>query len=212
MPSPTSFSSDCVFQGSVTFAGTVQTKFARAQLSQEALNPYGVPLTSMRVWDALSSLLPATAASDDLGITTGTWGTSAPTIRTSDGKNTTTTQRLAFLFVVPSEYDTGETVTLRISAGMVTTVASSSATVDAEIYELNKTGGLGGAPDDLVTTAATTINSLTKGNKDFTVTSSGLAPGDILIVRLTIAITDVATATAVIGEIGAVDMLLDVRG
>lgn len=212
MASPTQVNGDCVFQGAVTFGGGINTKFARSQLSQEALNAYGVPFTSLRVWDALSSLLPATAATDDLGLITGTWGTSAPTVRTSDAKATTVTQRCAFFFAMPSEYDTSETVTLRLSAGMTTTVSDGTATIDAEIYELNKTNGLGGSPTDLVTTAATTINSTTFGNKDFAITSSGLAPGDILICRLTIAITDTATATAVIGTIGAIDMLLDVKG
>ena len=64
---------------------------------------------------------------------------------------------------------------------------------------------------NLPATAATTINSLTFANKDFTITSSSLAAGDILDVRIAIAITDSATGTAVIGEIGAIEFLLDIR-
>jgi hypothetical protein len=60
----------------------------------------------------------------------------------------------------------GETITLRLSAGMLTTVASSSCTVDVEMYLTNRESLVSGS--DLCATSATTINSLTFANKDFT--------------------------------------------
>jgi hypothetical protein len=110
---------------------------------------------------------------------------------------------------LPECYEAGETVTLSLSAGVVTTVASVSCTVDVECYELDKIGGIG---SDLCTTSATTINSLVFAAKSFTITSSGLVAGDVLDVRLTIAVNDAATVTAVTPTIAAIDLLCDIKG
>lgn len=203
------FADNVTFQGSVTFTGSVVTKWDRAQLKQDDLAIFQIPLTDFRVHDAFHTNLPGTAASDDLALIGTAFGTSSPTIQTSDLKNTTGTQRARCLVRIPESYVTGETVKIRVYAGMNTTVASSSATVDVEAYEVDGTGGIS---SDLCTTAATSINNLTNSAKDFDITASSLAAGDILDVRLTIAITDSATATAVIGEIGYVALLADIKG
>lgn len=197
------------FTGPVQFPGGITTTFARTILAQEALAVYPVPLTSLRVFDAFQTNLPGTAASDDLALIGGTFGTDSPSVQTSDSKNTSVTQRARFLYQIPPEYEAAQTVVLRASAGMNTTVASSSATVDFEVYEIDRVTGLS---SDLCATSATSINSLTFADKDFTVTATALAPGSVLDVRMTIAITDSATATAVIGEIGALEFLMDIRG
>lgn len=163
-----------------------------------------VPLESVRVWDDLRSYLPAAAASDDLGFLGGAFGTNSPVIRSSDAKATTITQRLRFQVRMPDDYTAGQPVFLRFLAGMNTTVANGTATIDAEAHESNGTGGIGA---DLVTTSAISINSLTAANRDFAVTASGLSPGDTLDVRVTIAITDSATGTAVIGQIGEIGLI-----
>jgi hypothetical protein len=110
---------------------------------------------------------------------------------------------------LPECYEAGETVTLSLSAGMVTTVASSSCTVDVECYKIDKITGIG---SDLCTTSATTINSLVFAAKVFTITPSGLTAGDVLDVRLTIACNDAATGTAVTPTIAAIDFLCDIKG
>lgn len=203
-------SGDHVFQGAVTFAGSIATTFARSQLTQETLAAFPVPLTDLRVHDAFQTVLPGTAASDDLGLLGTAFGTSAPTVVTSDAKATTVTQRARFMCQLPPEYQTGETVVIRIYAGMKTTVSDGTATLDVEAYEMLGSGGIG---SDLVTTSATSINgSLTNSARDFTLTSSGLTAGDWLDVRITIAITDAATATAVIGEIDWIQLCCDIRG
>lgn len=202
-------------QGNVTVTGTLHAtqgfvnKIARSGLLQETLAVYPVDLTHLRTWDAVQTNLPGTAATDDLGIITGTWGTDAPTLQTSDAKATTVTQRGLFYVMMPPEYVAAETVQIRVNAGMNTTVSDGTATVDLEVYEIDRDGAVG---SDLCATAATTINSLTFADKDFTVTATALAPGDTLVVRVTIAITDTATGTAVIGEIGAIELLCDIKG
>lgn len=181
----------------------------RSKLAQESLKQ-NIPLELVRVWDAFQTSLPTTAATDDLGFIPGTWGTDAVVIQTSDSKNTSVTQRGRFYYRLPENYVAGQALSVCAWAGMKTTIASSTATIDFEVYKKNDSTGLVGS--DLVSTAATTINSLTAANKEFTIDPTGLTGGDELDIRVTIAITDVATATAVIGRIMKLYMLLSVKG
>ena len=182
--------------------------FTRSQLAQEAASVYPVAWSDLRVWDNLTAALPQSAGTDDLAIIEGTFGTDAPTVQTSNAGTGTVTQYARFTFTLPPEYDNQETVALRLRAGMITAISDDTATVDVQCYKEDGDGGVG---SDLCATAAQTINSLTKADKDFTITSSGLASGDTLDVRIAVAITDSGTAT-VIGEISQVAFLLDVRG
>ncbi len=183
-----------------------QVGVVREQLAQDDAESYQTPITAFRVWDAPSSILPATAATDDLGLIDNTFGTAAPTLETSDAKATSVTQYGRFQFAVPPEYVDGETVALRINAGMKTTISDATATLDVELVRQAAAG------TDICATAATDINSLTPADKDFTITPATIVAGDLLDVRLTIAITDGATGTAVIGQINTVEFLLDIKG
>ena len=179
-------------------------------LKQDALAIFPIRLTGLRVWDAFHTNLPGTAATDDLALAGTTFGSTAPVITAGDCKALGATSRYArFMVELPECYEAGETVTLSLSAGMVTTVASSSCTVDVECYKLDKITGIG---SDLCTTSATTINSLVFAAKVFTITPSGLTAGDVLDVRLTIACNDAATGTAVTPTIAGIDLLCDIRG
>jgi hypothetical protein len=182
---------------------------ARSNLVQDAAAEYAVPLVLLRVHDALHTNLPGTSATDDLALSGGTFGTDSPKITTGDVKASTVTRYARFQFELPPEYDGGETVTLRMHAGMETTVADTSATIDVECYKSDREAGIG---SDICGTAAQSINSLTLADKDFSITPSGLAAGDVLDIRLTVAVTDSSTGTAVIASIGAVEMLLDIKG
>lgn len=179
-------------------------------LKQTANAIFPIQLADLRTWDAVATNLPGTAASDDLAYATGTFGTAPPVINAGDCKNLGATTRYArFQMQLPECYDSGETITLAISAGMKTTVASSSCTVDVECYKIDKISGIG---SDLCATAATSINSLTFSTKSFTITSSGLVAGDVFDVRITIVCNDTGTATAVTPTIAAIDLLCDIKG
>jgi hypothetical protein len=179
-------------------------------LKQDALAIFPVRLTGLRVWDAIHTNLPGTAATDDLALIGTTFGTTAPVVSAGDCKALGATSRYArFMTELPECYEAGETVTLSLSAGMVTTVASSSCTVDVECYKIDKITGIS---SDLCTTAATTINSLVFAAKSFTITSSALTAGDVLDIRITIACNDAATATAVTPTIAGIDLLCDIKG
>lgn len=199
------------FQGTVNFIGGVTTLFERTQLVQDTLKAFPIPFTSLRVHDAYQTLLPGTAASDDLGLLGTAFATSAPTVVTSDAKAATVTQYARFEVMLPECYQAGETVQIRAFAGMKTTVSDGTATIDFVAYKKTGDGGITGG--DIVSTAATSINgSLTNSAKDFNITATTLNPGDILDVRMVIAITDSATVTAVIGEIDYLQLLCDIRG
>lgn len=194
---------------SVVFARHIATsaEILRTAMEQRVLSSHNIPLTDARVWDSLQ-VLPTSASADDLALLARTFGTNAARIETGDCKNTTTTRYCRMLMPLPNDYQDGETVTVRVAGGMDTTVASSSCTVDVEAYRWNGTGGIG---SDICATAAQSINNLTAANKDFTITPTTLIKGDMLDVRLTIVVTDVATGTAVIGVICAVWLLADLR-
>lgn len=198
-----------VIEGNLIVGGTMPLT-ARSSLIQDAIQRYPIPWTDWRVWDAVATNLPGTAASDDLALIGGTFGTGTPAIQTGDLKNAGSTSRYARCQIaLPAEYDTAETVVIRAHAGMVTTVASSAATIDFEVYRSNSEAGLG---SDLCTTAATTINSLTYADKDFTISAATLSRGDVLDIRMTILVNDSGTGTAVIGSVGAIELLCDIKG
>lgn len=195
--------------GDLTVDGNLPS-ISRSDIAQDANRKFVVPLTSGRVWDSIDSVLPSAGANDDLGLTGGTFGTDSAKLSTGDLKAAGATTRYArYQIPIPAEYDAGESLTLRISAGMETTVADTTATVDVEAYKADREGAVG---SDLCTTAAQSINSLTFADKDFTINPSGMSAGDLLDVRVAVAVNDAGTGTAVIGAIGAIERLVDVRG
>lgn len=211
MANPTRFPGDIVVAGDIQRSGSILPGISRSELVQDNFAEFGIDLPSLRIWDAFQTPI-GTAASDDLGLSTGgTFGTSAPYISAGDLKAAgATTRRARFLFTLPPNYVTGESIRIIAAAGMVTTVADTSCTVDFEVYLSDKDATVGGS--DLVTTSATAINSLTFAEKNFEVTASGLLPGDVLDIRVSIACTDAATATAVIPAISHLAIALDIKG
>jgi len=185
-------------------------EIVRSKLALES-KKYNQDLESLRIFDSASNaVLPNTAASDDLGLILGTQGTTGFSVQTSDAKATTVTQKARFRFWLPPEYEAGGTITLVAYGGMITTASDGTATVDFSVYAKDEADFTHGA--DICTTAATTINSLTFGAKSFTITPTSRVNGDELSVLMTVAITDGATATAVIGAFSKIYWLLQVRG
>jgi len=189
---------------------TVNPGWKRENMIQESLAIHPIPWGAWRRHDAYESLLTGVAGADDLGLIGGTFGTGVPSIQTSDAKATTVTQYARAMIVMPIEYEAATDVVIRTHAGMKTNPSDTTATIDCELYLSDKEGLVNGT--DKIATAATTINSTTLADQSFVVTAGALSPGDILDLRITIAITDGATGTAVIGWLGAIYLLCDVRG
>lgn len=201
---------DVVIQGNLNVTGSMN-EIARAELVQDALAVYAVDLTSLRVHDAPQTNLPGTSANDDLGLYGTAFGSAAMYVATYDVKAAgAKTLYARGQFTLPPEYDTGQTVKIRLRGGMKTTVSDGACTADVEAYISDKFGAVSGG--DLVTTAATSIKSLTAADKDFELTATSLAPGVTIDFRIAVAVTDAATGTAVIAAIGSVEFLLDIRG
>ena len=178
---------------------------SRTDMKQEALQSYRIPLTDCVTHDQVATVLPTAAANDDLGLITGTFGTTGPSLRTSDAKATTVTQYARVQIPLPVEYDDGQSISLAIAADMETTVSDGTATIDVEAY-------LNGAGDDICATAAQSCNALTTATLTYVITPTGISTGDLLDIRLTAAITDSATGTAVIAQITSIILKLDIRG
>jgi len=212
MADPVFIPGDLNVAGSLRLNGTVTPAIAKANvLALATAQLFPVPLTDFRVWDAMASLLPSAGANDDLGLVGGTFGTATPSLRTQDLKTAGASSNYARVLIqLPWEYVAGQAVKIRLKAGMITTVAGTSAFLDCEAFKLQ------GDPDDaigsdLVSTSQTTINSLTFADIDFTVTPSSLSPGDILDVRIRTIVTDAASGTAVIAGITSARLVCDVR-
>jgi hypothetical protein len=172
------------------------------------LQAFPIKLTDCKVHDALITNLPGTAAADDMALITGTPGTDAPTLQGVDFGGTSTDEKCGFQFALPQSYRSGETITLRCMAGMLTTISDGTATLDCECWPDD---GDGTVSADICATAAASINSLTLANVDFTITPTGLEGGDLLNFRLTFGGSDTGNAGVMIPEIQAITLLLDIN-
>lgn len=192
------FPGDIRIAGNLLLDGSFSKSIDRSNLSQEtALQPF--PVEGFRSHDALHSLPPSAGGTTHLGLVSGTFGSDGPTLQTGDLKAAGgTARRTRLLMPVPKEYVAGQSLSLRLRSGMITTVSDGTATIDAEVHKLDGDGAAGG---DICTTDAQSINSLTFANKDFSINPAGISPGDMLDVRISITVDDGASATAVIGAL-----------
>ena len=188
---------------------SLTTGMGRSSLLTDTAKCYTVPLVAMRVWDAMQTNLPGTAANDDMGLVGGTFGTDNPTLQGVDFGGTASDEMCRFQFALPAEYVSAGAVTIRLRAAMLTTVADTACTVDVECYKSDRDGDVG---SDICATAAQSMNSLTPANKDFSITATGLAAGDLLDIRLAFAGSDTGNLGVMIPEISQVEVLLDVKG
>lgn len=183
---------------------------ARSKLALESKKLW-LPLENLRIFDSSSNaVLPNSAAADDLGLIVGTLATDGHSIQSSDAKATTVTQKAAFTFTLPAEYEAAGEISLVAHAGMLTTVSDDTATIDFSVYHKAEADLAHSA--DLNTTGALTINSLTLAAKTFVITPTSRVNGDEFGVLMTIAITDGGTGTAVLGLISKLHVLIQVRG
>lgn len=152
------------------------------------------------------------ATEEHLQLVKGTFGTNAPSLQTPDfgGNAAADTYYARGEVELPSTYVAGESVKIRVHAGMPTAVADQECTVDIEVYKSDEDATSTG---DLCATAASTnnMNSLTFADIDFTVTASSLNPGDILDVRIKVTADDDGDAGVMKGCIGSVQLLCNVR-
>jgi hypothetical protein len=202
---------DVEITGSLRVSGTYTGPINRSNLIADNTAVYMLPLQDFRVWDAMHTNLPTVGAADDLGLATGAFGTALPYLKTQDlNAAGAVTEYARTMFTLPPEYVAGGTITLRLTGGMLTAVASVSATVDVRLYVSARDTLISGS-DLSTTTPATSLNSLTFANADFVVTPTGRVAGDVLDIRIAW-IGNSATASSHFGAIAHVEMLLQVKG
>lgn len=150
------------------------------------LNPEG-----WRVWDAMQTNLPGTAASDDLGLSTGTFGSATNFLAGVDYGGTSTTAYARRTLAVPTDYVAGTSLSLLLDAVMVV-VSDNSASVDVEVFPtVNGDNTIG---SDICATAAQSVNSATQATKTFSLTGTDLTGGVLLDIRLKHTGTDAGNA------------------
>lgn len=202
---------DVQITGSLTVTGNYNGPINRTNIIVGDSATYALPLQDFRVWDAFQTAL-GTAGNDDLGITAGTFGTGCPYLTGGDQKNNlgAVPRYGRIQFTLPREYYAGGSISVRLAAGMLTTVASAAATVDVQAYLCARTTLASGS--DLVTTAAQSCNSLTFAEYSFTLTSTSRAAGDVLDIVIATSVNDTGTGTAVTAAIAMAEVILQVRG
>lgn len=181
----------------VTGTITADQGIDRSQFKLQANEAHPIELTRFRVWDAMNTLL-TTGAADDLGLTTGTFGTAFPYLTSGDlNAAGAITRRARVIFPVPDNFVPGSNFFFTVEAGMLTAVASVSATVGVELFSYNGATLANTVAGDRVTTAAQTINSLTLSSIRFTINGStvGLECGEMLDARITIVANSVTAST-----------------
>ena len=209
MANPTSFPGDVIVSGDVRLTGAISPTLARTKvLAISEVQPFVIPWTWWRVWDALQTNLPGTAATDDLALVGGTFATASPSIQGLDFGGTSTTGYARALIPLPWDYADGQTVRLRFHAGMLTTISDNFARLDVECYETDEEVGIS---SDICVTAVQSINSLILADITFTITPTSLVSGDLLDVRITVTGTDAGNLGVMTPVIGAAKLLYDAR-
>ena len=198
---------DALITGALSVSGAI-SGVSQTDLPARASTEIPLDVTAWRVWDNLGSLLPATPAADDLGIVS-VFAADGITIETGDLKTAGLTSRYARTQVtLPHDYVPGSAITLRLHAGMVSTIADGTAELDAVAHKSDDEGAVGG---DLVTTVIADMNSVTFADKDFALTSTGLVAGDQLDIRVEMKVNDAATVTEVNAKVGKAALIISRR-
>lgn len=211
MASPVIIPADVIVQGNLSVTGSLPP-YARTNLGIDTSQEFEIPLVNARVFDAFASVLPAAGTSDDLGLYGQTHGTGGPYIGTGDVKaGGTTTRKARVMIQVPHNYVAGASIFIRAYAGMITTISDGAATLNIAAYRLCN-NSLVQADGNLYAGAAQSIKFTTFANLDFALTPTNIVPGSLLDLLLTVAITDAATGTAVIGAISKLSLCCSVQG
>ncbi len=212
MASPVTVPGDLVVPGNLRVGGIISPALEKSNiLAQADLQPFNVPWTAWRVWNAFGTNLPAAAADDDLGLVGGTFASAHPTIQAGDIGEAASTRYARAVIALPWNYVAGQSVTLRFYAGCLTAAADTTCTLDISVYLADGDTTLHADGDLAPAAAANNIKSVVFDNVDFALTpTTNLSPGSELDVQVGITYDDGATAI-VIPCIGLVQLLCDVR-
>jgi hypothetical protein len=178
----------------------------RAALTQQDSAVYAVPLTRCTQRDGQPLPTAPDGNGGDMALVAGTHGSASPILAGSLCNNTANTEYARLQFALPAEYVAGESVTIRVRARTSVALTVSSA-VRVDVRESDRQGGVSaslcGQSQNVSTSWA---------DKDYAVTATNLAAGDLLDILLTSEASDLGGAANGRIEIGSVQLLLDVKG
>lgn len=200
--------------GVITASGGFSGPMARANINADLSQVFEIPLQGFRVHDAFQTNLPAVGAADDIGLTAGTYGTQIPFLKSQDlnALGAMTQEKARTKFTLPFNYVAFSTVKIRVYAGMLTSVASVSATVDLQAFLCGRAVvGPIVSGSDLCVTSAISCNSTTMAACEFDLTSSGLSAGSVLDLLLMFDANSV-TASSHFLIAPHVDAIINVQG
>lgn len=201
---------DLEVRGNISFTGTLTPAQTRDRMAQESYCKFGIPIEDLRIWDSAIYAPITTAAADDLGYGIGAFGTGVPYVSGGDVNNITANRYARGRVQLPTEYVSGQAVKFICNAGMITTVADTSCTLDLMAYKVGANGLISGV--DLVSSAPVSINSLTFADAEFTLTPTTLIAGNWIDFRLDVSSVDGAAAGVVIPAIATIDLACHIKG
>ncbi len=184
------------------------TSVSRASLGQDDLAVYNVKLATLEATGTGAQLgASAGTPSGAMGLTIGAHGTNSPLVVGESASGNSKTNYSRFQFALPAEYVSGETITLRVRAKATGTL-NVTKSLDAQCYVSDGGGGIG---SDI---CATTVQALTTSfaNYDFTITPTSRVAGDMLDIQLVTVADDTGATNNKLIQIGAVELLLDIKG
>lgn len=188
-----------LLKASQTTAGELR----RADLTEDALQPYGIPVAQIRAADGAALGITETDGDHFLAL-----GTNTIQLQGEEAVSETEESVSYWQFVLPPEYVAAGDVKVRVRCKVDGAGTDNASTVDVEAYE--QADGAVGA--DLCATAAQAFAAKsTWYDKDFTVTASGLVAGDVLNIKLTSSVIESGGA-ALAFYADPPKMLLDVKG
>lgn len=180
---------------------------ARADLVEDALQPYRIPLSSVLGADGADLAISETAGDFYRNIGTNQLLVLGEVSNGTVGADTEVSVGW-FEFQLPPEYVAGGDISIRAGVDVTGAGALGTCTIDFSAYLQNKLTGAVGS--DLVSTAAQNI-SATEAFKTFVVTPTGLVAGDLLTIKMTTSV-DNTNSTAIQAQISGLDVLCDVKG
>lgn len=205
----TTLPGDLVVPGDIRLTGSISPALSKSDvLALAELQAFNIPWTWWRTHDAVGTNLPGAAANDDLGLISGSHGTSHVSIQAGDVGEANSTRYARAVIPMPWEYVAAQSATLRFYAGCLTAAADTTCTLDIQAYIMDGDNTVGA--DVASDAVANNMNSAVFANIDFTLTTTNLSPGTELDVKLSIDYEDAATAV-VTPCIGKVQLLADVR-
>jgi hypothetical protein len=187
----------------MTAAQAVAGTLTRADLTEEALATYGIPVNQIMAADGAPLAVAETA--DDFFLSLET---NYMELRGEEANNETETSVGYIQFILPPEYVSGGDVKIRFRCKLDGAGTDNSSTFDVEAYEMAD-GAVGS--DICATSQVSFAAKSTYYDKDFTITAAGLVAGDILVFKFTATVIESASSALAFYS-DPPKILLDIKG